>query len=300
MVNIPSHINWEINSVKFGNYDNIPIDSEIDFCFSYTDLYKEYDPLVTYKQAVSNKLKSISDKSIALCISGIDSEIVAREAVSLGLKPELYFLDIWGINNYILYTARELASELGLNLNVVSMTRDEAYNEAEVSYQLYRYNKPTYMVLPYLLDKLPDDQWPVVCEGDLTKDNYLYNFYLTEFPKKITPTPGLMVTNTEIGYWLWAIKNNRPGDYYFHSSTTELITSCWNDSDMNKEFPGTNNRSVIDKFWDLSALKFKEKTTNWDVYHKENKLIRKHIQQKFQLAQKNKIFYDIVDLTNNI
>lgn len=297
MITIPGHIHWKINSIEFGNYDLTDYNDNIDFYFQYNNLYDNFDPSITYKQAIINKLENIADKKIALCISGIDSEIVAREAVAQGLTPELYFLDIWGINNYMLNSVQELAKELSLNLNVVSITKDEAYFEAEESYKNFRYNKPTYMILTYLLGKIPEDQWPVVCEGDLTKDTFLYNFYLTKFPRTENSNNGVMITNTEIGYWLWGIKNNKPGDYYFHSSTPELITSCWNDELMNKEFPGTSNRAVINKLWDTSKFKFVSKTTNWDVHHDENKLLRKHIQKKFNLIHKDKILYDIVDIS---
>jgi hypothetical protein len=258
MISIPQHIKWSINSVDFGNYEGIPYNDDVNFVFNYENLYEGYDPSVNFKQAIRNRLTQLSDKKLAICLSGIDSEIIAREAKDLGLNFELFFLSNWGLNNYMLALCEQLAIELNIKLNVVTVTRQDAFDFAKLQYQTRRVNKPTYLILPMLFDAIPEDYYIICGEGDINKSGPDYQYAQPAVGDSIS------ISNTEISYWLWAMQNNRNGDYYFFSSTKELILSDWNSPLTEINFPEISNRNTIKSLWG-DNLVFTEKTTNWDT-----------------------------------
>lgn len=286
---IPKHIEWYIDGVKYAGFTDNP---EHKFEFKYVGLYDSYNPTVTYKQAIRNKLATLADKPLAICVSGRDSEIIAKEAHDMGLSFELFFLDLWSLNRYVYDLSSELAQSLNAKLNVISVTKDDAYAWAEYWFKKSRVNKPTYLLLPLLLDKIPLDHHIIVGEGDLNKGGASYQ----DEAILAAADDGVVMLNTEISYWLWGMENNRPGDYYFHSSTPELITSVWNNELLYKSYPNIDNRKIITNLW--GELIFKEKTTNWDTEAgvAENFSLRKHLKTKYQI--KHNVYYDVVRVVN--
>jgi hypothetical protein len=281
MLTIPQHIKWSINSVDFRNYEGIPYNDDVDFFFDYENLYEGYNPSINYKQAIRNRLMQLSDKKLAICISGIDSEIIAREAKDLGLNFELFFLSNWGINDYMLVLAQQLATELSVNLNVTTVTREDAFDFAKLQYKKVRVNKPTYLISPMLFSVIPEDYYIICGEGDINKSD---GDYKNTNNVAGNTTKFLSMSTTEIAYWLWAREHNRAGDYYFHSSTKELILSSWHDPLTKFDSPFISNRDSIKNLWGDNLI-FKGKTTNWDTEHGqiENFSMRLEIQAEFNL-----------------
>lgn len=281
MLAIPQHIKWSINSIDFGDYEGLPYNEPINFFFDYENLYDGYDPSVNFKQAIRNRLMQLSNKKLAICISGVDSEIIAREAKDLGLTFELFFLSNWGLNDYMLALCEQLATELDVKLNVITVTRDDAFTFSKLRYNKVRVNKPTYLILPMLFSAIPEDFYIICGEGDINKSDgdYQNNTITTE--KNIE---SLSISNTEISYWLWAKQYNRNGDYYFFASTKELILSSWNDTLTEFNFPLISNRASITNLWGDNLI-FKGKTTNWDTEEGklENLLMRLENQVEFRL-----------------
>jgi len=281
MLSIPQHIKWSINSVEFGDYTDVPYNNKVEFLFDYENLYEEYDPSVTFKQAIRNRLMQLSDKKLAVCISGVDSEIIAREAKDIGLNFELFFLSNWGINDYMLTLCQQLSTELDVKLNVVTVTREDAFSFAKEQYDKVRVNKPTYLILPMLFSAIPNDYYIICGEGDINKSDgdYQNSDIITEQNTKF-----LSMSNTEISYWLWARQHNRNGDYYFFASTKELILSSWHDPLTTFDLPLISNRDSIKNLWGENLI-FKGKTTNWDTDHGklENLLMRLENQTVFNL-----------------
>jgi hypothetical protein len=223
----------------------------------------------------------LSNQKLAICVSGIDSEIIAREAKDLGLNFELFFLSNWGINDYMLSLSQQLATELNTKLNVITVTREDAFNFAKAQYKEVRVNKPTYLILPMLFSAIPEDYYIICGEGDINKTDgdYQNADIISE-----QNTQSLSISNTEISYWLWAKKANRNGDYYFFSSTKELILSSWNDPLTTFDFPHISNRNSIKHLWGDNLI-FKGKTTNWDTENGqiENFSMRLEVQAEFNL-----------------
>lgn len=293
MLVIPQHIKWRINGVDFGDYSQVPISEDPEFYFEYTDLYNGYDPSINFKEAIRNRLTELSDKKLAICVSGIDSELIAREASSIGLNFELFFLSNWGLNDYMLTLAQQLATELNAKLNVVTITKEETFEFVKKYYLEVRVNKPTYLILPMLFAAIPDDFYIICGEGDINKTAAAY-------PKSISVnTPAskyLTISNTEISYWLWARKNNREGDYYFFSSTKQLILSDWNSPYTIFDCPTVSNRETVKQLWG-DKLAFGNKTTNWDTDDGKttNLRIRSNNQLEYRLDRlmKGLVFYPL-------
>lgn len=281
MLSIPSHIKWSINSVEFGDYKGLPFNKNINFVFDYENLYDGYNPSVNFKQAIRNRLTQLGHNKLAICISGVDSEIIAREAKDLGLTFELFFLSNWGMNDYMLSLCEQLATELDVKLNVISITREDAFEFAKQQYNKVRVNKPTYLILPMLFSAIPEDFYIICGEGDINKSDgdYQNDNIITE--KNVE---SLSISNTEISYWLWAKEHNRNGDYYFFAATKELILSSWNDPLTEFNFPLISNRASITNLWGDNLI-FKGKTTNWDTENAklENLLMRLENQAEFGL-----------------
>ena len=293
-ITIPSHIKWYINSVEYGDYSDVPIGQQGDFKFSYVNLYENYDPSVTFRDAVRNKLSTLADKKLAICVSGVDSELVLREAVSMGLNVEIFFLRFWDINEYIERPVTELSIELGVPLNIIEISSQAALSYAIETYKHCRVNKPTYLLVQYLLDNIDESFYPIVCEGDMNKDYVLYDFYIKEHGNTIPAGNFIMMGNTEITYWLWAIRNNREGDYYFLSSTPELVTSAWHDDALIRNMPGLDNRSTLIKYWNTSNFRFNTKTTNWETHYSQNESMRESIKNAYAIPDLYEISYDIL------
>jgi hypothetical protein len=116
-----------------------------------------------------------------------------------------------------------------------------------------------------MFENIPQDELIVCGEGDLSKDNPIFKrFY--------TPTSvGIPILSTEIVYRLWAQKNKRYGEFYFHSSTPELVVSAYNDPLVKFLPPNIYTHDMIMHYW--PEMKFKTKTLNWEEGPEKNKLI---------------------------
>jgi hypothetical protein len=252
------HIYWSVNGYRFGSFDYkmsasqyFRFDYEIPFDIVFTD----------YQTEVRNGLIKIYQKykkTLAICVSGRDSEIILREAVYLGIPCKIYFLDFWGINQWMRKVVEDLSKELSVELIVVSLTEQQCMEEVIFdSYKIMSTLKPTYLCIPYLFKNIPADEFIVAGEGDLAKDNPVYNTFM---PKNLTN--GIPILSSEIVYRIWAQKNERYGEFYFHSSTPELILSAYNHPLVYKSPPMIYTDKMYDQYW--PELKFKQKTANFE------------------------------------
>lgn len=288
---IPNHIVWSINNVEYGNYSELPLNETPRFNYTFQNLYKDYNPEVTHKEAVRNRLASLQDKRLAICLSGMDSELIAREAKDMGLDVDLYFLDFFGQTEHIRTVSESVAKELAIPLNVVTVSTEECFHLSELNFLYMRVAKPTYLIMPHLFDKIPQSQHIIVGEGDLRRTHDIYDQHVKKM--EISVSEGMITSSTQICYWLYQQKFNREGSYYFFSTTPELITSMWNDVDHVKEFPVCSTRKVIEKFWG-DKLSFREKTDNWENAKMVNFKIRNHLREKYSLESVRELPCDII------
>lgn len=269
---LPLHVFWEINDQPFAEIENYK-DTKFIFRYIIDHNIPQFDLKTSIRNALI-RLHKLSGKTLAICVGGADSEIIARESAYLGLPAEIYFLSMWGINKASLSKVEDLSKELGYKLNVITLSREEAFESViPTNFSKLQAEKPTYLCLPFLFGQIPPEMFIVGGEGDpqksgrdyewLANDTGLYN--------------GLPISITEIWYRQWAITNNRDCEMYFYSSTQELIKSYFYHPLIEKKNKCINTRGLIDTLW--PGLKFSYKTTNWEDEVKENYDIRMYVRQ---------------------
>ena len=258
---VPDHVSWSFDGVAFA-----PIDNKPDTQFSFALGLALVQPPTNLKAAVHaavRRLHLISNMPLAICISGADSEIIARAAKETNVPFELFFLNIWGTNKQAHATAIRLATELSCKLNVVDLSKEHALTSViPATYCLLQCRKPTYLILPYLFQNIPTDFYIVGGEGDPEKTGPDYKHKENRLPISIT----------EVYYRQWALLNNRAVEMYFFASTRELIRSYFNHPLLQKTANSIQTRKVRDAEW--PELLFKTKTTNWEDDPAENAFIR--------------------------
>jgi hypothetical protein len=265
-----NHITWSANNIEFGKIDytmcsdqKFKFDYKIPSNIVYSDLKTEVQRGLV---AIYEKHK----KTLAICVSGRDSEIIIRECVRLKLPCKIYFLNLWDMNNWMLSIVQDIAKELHVELCVAYLSEQQCMEEVIInSYKSIQAIKPTYLCLPYLFASIPTDEFIIVGEGDLAKDNPKFAAF---FPPK---SLGIPILSTEVIYRIWAQENKRYGEYYFHSSTPELILSAYNDPLLDICPPSIKTSVMLRHYW--PELKFNIKTLNWENDPSKNLLIRKII-----------------------
>lgn len=257
-LSVPRHIKWSFDKEYFSEIKNL---NGVRFEFSYS--LSEIDiPTLDLKYAIRKTLKDLYTNAgipLSICISGADSEIIAREAKSLDIPFELYFLDIWNINSRACIMAQQLSKELNVRLNVVHLSREEAFDYVlEKNYRMLQAEKPTYLCLPYLLEKIPFNTYIIGGEGDPQKSGPDYE----PLANKDGSYNGIPISITEVYYRQWALINHRACEMYFYASSPLLLKSYFYHPLLEKKDSQINTRSLVNTLW--PELIFSYKTTNWE------------------------------------
>ena len=268
VLSVPTHITWQFNKEYFSNISNVS-NSVFEFRYNLSDT----EPITTdlnyaIKKTISD-LYSLAKMPLSICISGADSEIIARAAAGLNIPFELYFLDIWNINAEALKKSQLLSKELRVPLNVITITKEEAFDSIlEKNYKILQAEKPTYLCLPYLLEKIPSNTYIIGGEGDPQKSGPDY---------EILANPngtydGIPISITEVYYRQWALTNRRACEMYFYASSPLLLKSYFYHPLMVKQNKRIDTRLLVDTLW--PNLIFNYKTTNWEDSIEANREIR--------------------------
>lgn len=263
----PDHIFWSVNGVAYapiGKSD--PQVFRYDYQFLSTK-FRRFDEEV---RAGVTALHARAGKSLAICISGRDSEVIARAAAQAGIPAKLYFLRMWGVNDWQLPIVEDIARDTQQELVVVYLDRDHFFLEVMLrSFNLMHVYKPTYLCLPYLFENIPHHELIVLGEGDVSKDNQNYEKF---FP---AGSQGVPIMSTEIAYRVWAQANGRHGEYYFHSSTPGLVLSAYFDPLVEFAAPQIFTEKMYRAYW--PELRFDGKTDNWEQERRINTFIIKRL-----------------------
>lgn len=275
MFEVPKHISWSVNDVPYGNFktfldQNIPLKK-----FNYSvDIDKNVDN-GTFRQECINAAKLLPNDTLAIPVSGGDSEIVARSCKLAGKKDVIiYYEDYPWADTHYRWLSQGVANELGYKW----ICHEADYNEClermkRLSVQLGNMSRG-FLITIGLFENIPTEQFIVGGLGELEKDGWIYRKTLEnnigeDWDKEIIiPCPP-----TEIIWWLWAQQTKRNGQYTFFNSTKELIKS-------QAEHPllsyGKNNKGVCNttdlKNNEWPELVFKNKTDHFhpndDFYNK--------------------------------
>ena len=127
--NKQEHLYWTANGVDFGSIDyKVNQDQQFQLDYQISKDLKFSD----YKTEVQNaliKLYNTHKKTLAVCVSGRDSEIIIREAARLGIPCKMYFLDLWGMNKWMLDIIKSISEEIGIELCTVYLSEKECFEE---------------------------------------------------------------------------------------------------------------------------------------------------------------------------
>lgn len=264
--------------------------SDFHYSFSPSIIRKRYSFRAEVFRACEKIDQKRAGKTVALCLSGgVDSEIIALALRQRGIPFELYFLDNWGLNRDT-YTSwvKPLENKLGKKAHVVGLGREyflEDYSKEVFSKLGFEY--PTYLAMTYLFSRIPHDQYIVVGDGDLDRAGDLYSYLGQKLSLK-SGQQGLQIpfSSASVAYALWAEMNKRPGEYYFFSSTPELIAATVTDPRYLARYPYSETKEVI--YGEFPEIGRRRKTTNWDgiLAQKENwtirHMLRRHAIKKLQ------------------
>jgi hypothetical protein len=274
--NPPAHIHWRFGGKSFshrahsrsGDFQYRLVPSLEKRCFSFRDEVMRACALLDQKRG---------NRPIALCYTGgIDSELIARALHLLGIPFELYFLDIWGLNieRFRENSARFL-SEIGKTARIVRLEQTTFYeNHSLEIYRRFGCDQPTHLALTYLFEQIPKCEFIVVGDGDLHREGELFSQIAKIFGQQKNTCGKIPYSSSSTFFYSWQGWSRRRGEFYFFSSTPEIIAAAYTDPHFSKRFPIFSTREMIYRYF--PEIRRREKTTNWDgtIARKENKWIR--------------------------
>jgi hypothetical protein len=279
---VPAHCEWAFGRKKYAAPADYPGEA---FSFAQRPDLAPID-CGSFREEVM-KACALMDKrrkgrTVALAFTGgMDSVLLAWTLRRLGIPFELYFLDIWGLNEAD-FRERAVPGARALAADLYRVSLDRAYFYEELSLNtFFRFGleQPTYLALTHLFDKIPKDRFILVGDGDLHRDGGLYASIAKNFGEP--PRPGLFLpySSTAVFYYLWANKHKRSGEFYFYSCTPGLVASMLRHPKFHYQFPFSSTRGVVAE--ESPEILVGSKSTNWDSpqAEKENKWIRAWIQR---------------------
>jgi hypothetical protein len=266
---------------------------------TYSYQITDFDNITTddYFEAVDKTLEDIfiemsanNLEKIAICLSGIDSEIIADRSLKYKKDVEYFFLHIVGVNDEHKIIVENISAKHKVKLNLISVTFNELLdNYLDECLDICHLARPTYSSIPYLIKMIPKEFFIIIGEGDLEKDNI--DIYRSIFKNRILNYDNsrayVPMHLSEISYTLAMKKYEKIGESNFYSRKfdtwyhvlrdTRLITNHRFYYDPKSEFlyEICNNRY-------LSPMK----TLNYN-FKSHMKLIKSMIEKAERRAPKN-------------
>lgn len=251
-----------------------------------------FDPVLTrrpfsFREEVDRACQQVDlnreGKTVALCYNGgLGSEVIARALHRHGIPFELYFLDLWGLNRpHFDQWAGEFAREIGKNIKIFCLDREYFYEEhAPKTFLETGLALPTYLAITYLFDQIPEDQFIVVGEGDLSR----FGSWLNQSKGNEISRTSLPFSPRQIFYYLWNRTRERAGEFSFFSSTPGLIGAVVEDPLFHCAYPTSDTRALVHAAF--PEIRERPRSTNWDgKAFKENFWVRNHLER---IAKKSK------------
>lgn len=257
-MNNPKHVWWKVGKTPYGTINSTDKSSNFEYALDLSDAANN----PTYRKSVEHRVKELYEehsRPLSIGISGKDGEIILQSAIDLGIPCEISFLHIKDVNSaYIDELINPLIKRHSLQnaVNIVEIDANTATETAINNFQKYWLLKPTYLLLPYLFENISDDKLIVIGEGDMEKTMRSY-----EISDQSSVLP---FAYSEVSYRIWAEENQRAGEFYFHSSTPDLIKSIVSDPRFVCDVGGWNAKAIIaEEYPELIATSI-GKTYNWE------------------------------------
>ena len=284
-----------------------------DFTFSNTDCsfsyqISDFDKITTkdFFEAIDltsteiyDEMKQKNISSVALLLSGIDSEMIANSLYNLKIPTEHYFFHITGVNDHLKELVESISKKYDTKLNIFESTLDEVLN-----YTLNNFHKnyiayPLYSAIPFFMDRIPNNQYIIIGEGDLEKRDLVkyfkiyekkantddQTFYIPMHLCEITYRMALDNANKigesnfysrNFNLWYHILKDNRliTNEKYYYDPKTVLINEIKAEKQLlspiktiNFSTTRTNNENLVKYNSIMAQLKeIGHQNTNWNHY----------------------------------
>ena len=264
---LPDYISWKVNGVPYAKpMDFISKGIEVEK-FDYTFTKPEYTtPCKSFREECIEAAKLLPDTTLAIPVSGGDSEIVARAAKLAGKDAVIYYED-YGYPKQEEYKkiSKKIADELGYKWVCYTATYYDTLERMKYWTEKIGFFCRGFYIMNGMMDKIPDDQFIIVGGGELEKDSGIARYCAEKYIGPDWDKTGLIVHFFGDVVWrIYAEERKKKGQYYFFSSTWNLSKSMHTHPLLNY---GKNNTGVCStmemKFAEWPELLYREKTDNY-------------------------------------
>jgi len=219
-------------------YNFNPVSFEFSYSLDGIDDITTIDFIDAIDQACNNLKNTIINNNcntVALFLSGIDSELIARSLYNQKISTEYYFLHILDVNELDLLLVRKIAEKYNTKLNVITIKFNELLSNISIdNFNIHKICFPTYASVPYLIKHVPDDYYIVIGEGDIEKTNdvkysKLFNEKITYYDPNYLYVPMHL---SEISYNLSLEYYKKKGEGNFFSTDFNLWYHILNSTEL--------------------------------------------------------------------
>lgn len=264
---LPDFISWKVNGVPYAkpmDFISKGIKAEK---FDYTFTKPEHTtPCKSFREECIEAAKLLPDYTLAIPVSGSDSEIVARAAKLAGKDAVIYYEDYgYPVQEQYKKISKQIADELGYKWVSHSATYQDTLERMQYWTEKIGFYCRGWYINNGLLDKIPSNQFIVVGGGDLEKDNPVHRYCAETFIGPDWDTTGLITHFFGDVVWrIYAEERKKKGQYYFFSSTWNLNKSMFTHPLLNYGKQNTGVCSTMEmKFAEWPELLYREKTDNY-------------------------------------
>ena len=291
--------------------------SNTDCSFSYQ--ISDFDKITTkdFFEAIDLTTTEIYDEmkqknipSVALLLSGIDSEMIANSLYNLKIPTEHYFFHITGVNDHLKELVESISKKYDTKLNVFEASLEDVLN-----YTLNNFHKnyvayPLYSAIPFFIDKIPNDRFIIIGEGDLEKRDLIKYFKIYEKKEnKDDQSFYIPMHLCEITYKKALDNANKIGESNFYSRNFNLWHHILKDNRLitNEKYyydPKTvliNEMSIAKKFLSpIKTINFSSNNTNQNNLAKYNDMMSKLQEIGHQNTHWNHYIGDLVRVPKDL
>lgn len=288
---------WSLSSdfnfdFKLSNFDRI----------TTTDYLDSIDKTV---KIISDEMSALNLNKVGLCLSGVDSELIAHYLSINDVITEYFFLDIDGTNSDDLILCQNIAKKYNNKLNVISITIDQLLEEIiYTNFDITNVCWPTYVTIPTLIQHIPKEYYIITGEGDLEKDSE--DRYSKIYQNKIkVHNPDnfyIPVHLTEVAYTRAMIHYEKHGESNFYSRCFDSWYHILKDNRLitNDRYLYDPKLNIVNAFAREKSLLSPIKTLNYtDPVLKKN-IISRLLQYGNKFPGWNPYIGDIITIPRNM
>jgi len=225
---LPAHIKLNVNSLGA----QVSRDEQVkNLQMSYHGVCERHR--LPFKEAMFNAANRALEESLGrplvLCVSGLDSLAIGLTFNELNIPYTPVFMSLWGSN---LKPSKLRLSQKVLKKSILvhEVSKKGLLKRATVASKLLKAPFPTHIALTEVFDRF-SESYIIVGEGDLNK---LHAEAYSRRVKEKTKGESIPFNVGEISYRSYSTLKNLAGEFYFYSSTPELLSSVYFNPLFNK------------------------------------------------------------------